>query len=47
VSGPITGGTGRFAGATGIITFDGFADLQTGLLTDRIGGVISRMDSRH
>jgi hypothetical protein len=28
------------------ITFDGFADLQTGLLTDRIGGVISRMDSR-
>jgi hypothetical protein len=46
VSGPITGGTGRFAGATGIITFDGFADLQTGLLTDRIGGAISRMDSR-
>jgi hypothetical protein len=46
VSGPITGGTGRFAGAAGIITFDGFADLQTGLLTDRIGGVISGRDSR-
>ena len=46
VSGPITGGTGRFAGATGIITFDGFADLQTGLLTDRIVGAISSRDSR-
>ena len=46
VSGPITGGTGRFAGATGIIAFDGFADLQTGLLTDRIVGAISDRDSR-
>jgi hypothetical protein len=47
VSGPITGGTGRFAGATGTITFDGFADLQTGLLTDRISGAISDRDSRN
>jgi hypothetical protein len=46
VSGPITGGTGRFAGATGIITFDGFADLQTGLLTDRVIGTISQRDSQ-
>ena len=46
VSGPITGGTGRFAGANGIMTFDGFGDLQTGVLMDRIIGALSHRDSR-
>ena len=41
------GQTGRFAGAAGIITFDDFADLQTGLLTDRMIGAIPQRDSRN
>jgi hypothetical protein len=34
VSGPITGGTGRFADAHGMIAFFGFADLQSGRLSE-------------
>lgn len=34
VSGPITGGTGRFADAHGVIAFFGFADLQSGRLSE-------------
>ena len=33
--GVITGGTGRYAGATGTIVFDGYGDLQTSKLDDR------------
>ena len=32
--GSITGGTGRYSGATGTIVFDGFGDLQTSALDD-------------
>jgi hypothetical protein len=42
VSGPITGGTGRFAEATGRITFRGVADLSTGLLSETVTGSISK-----
>ena len=38
VTGPITGGTGRFSGARGTITFDGVANLATGKLSDTIRG---------
>jgi hypothetical protein len=34
VSGPITGGTGRFANAHGVIAFFGIADLQSGRLSE-------------
>jgi hypothetical protein len=34
VSGPITGGTGRFADTHGTIAFFGFADLQSGRLSE-------------
>lgn len=34
VSGPITGGTGRFADVHGMIAFFGFADVQSGRLSE-------------
>jgi hypothetical protein len=37
----ITGGTGRYAGATGTIVFDGFGDLQTGALEDHFTATIA------
>ena len=40
VTGPITGGTGRYAGAGGTIVFDGIADLATGQLSDKVSGVL-------
>jgi hypothetical protein len=41
VSGPVLGGTGRFAGVTGFIVWDGFANLATGELGDVITGWIT------
>jgi hypothetical protein len=41
VSGPITGGTGRFVGATGYVTWNGGGDLTVGTLYDTITGYIS------
>jgi hypothetical protein len=38
--GSITGGTGRYAGATGTIVFDGFGDLQSYALDDRFAASI-------
>ena len=43
VSGPITGGTGRFAGAAGMLTFSGIADLRTSVLSETISGQISNV----
>jgi hypothetical protein len=40
VAGPITGGTGRFINATGVILFLGTADLATGKFTDQVVGVL-------
>ena len=43
VTGPITGGTGRFAGATGSMTFNGagaFTSATTGTLRDDVTGTI-------
>jgi hypothetical protein len=40
VTGPITGGTGRFACARGTIIFDGIANLATGALSDDVSGVL-------
>jgi len=37
-SGPVTGGTGRFLGVSGFLTFDGRADLNTGILSDVVTG---------
>ena len=45
VSGPITGGTGRFAGATGTIVFDGTVDAATFTGSDVISGTISSVGS--
>jgi hypothetical protein len=42
VSGPITGGTGRFAGATGGIAFLGPADLNKGVFSDVVLIVINK-----
>jgi hypothetical protein len=42
VTGPITGGTGRFAGVSGELTFNGGADLNAGTLFDVITGTISK-----
>jgi hypothetical protein len=41
VSGPITGGTGRFAGATGFLTWNGTLDPVALTFTDDIAGTIS------
>jgi hypothetical protein len=40
VSGPITGGSDRFAGATGFLIWKGGADLAQGTLFDRIKGKV-------
>ncbi len=40
VGGAISGGSGRFAGATGTIVFDGGGDLATGALHDTLFGVV-------
>jgi hypothetical protein len=40
VGGTITGGRGRYAGATGTIAFDGGGDFATGQLFDRLSGVV-------
>jgi hypothetical protein len=45
VSGPITGGTGRFAGATGAIIFDGIVDPATLTGSDVISGTITSVGS--
>jgi hypothetical protein len=47
VSGPITGGTGKFAGASGQLTFDGTADLSAGTLSEVITGTISTGRAAH
>lgn len=48
VEGPITGGTGRFAGVTGRIVFDGIAtfnpDFASGQLCDKVRGVFFEPD---
>jgi hypothetical protein len=38
--GVITGGTGRYAGATGTIVFDGFGDFATSALEDHFAATI-------
>ena len=43
--GVITGGTGRFAGAGGILTTSGLADLATGEYTGTMGGSVARRTS--
>jgi hypothetical protein len=40
VAGPITGGTGQFRNATGVILFLGTADLATNTFTDQVAGVV-------
>lgn len=45
VSGPVTGGTGRFAGASGSLVFDGGANLTTGTLYDKLRGTLSLQGS--
>jgi hypothetical protein len=45
VSGPITGGTGRFAGASGFLTWHGTFDLATFTGSDVISGTISAVGS--
>ena len=40
----ITGGTGRYAGATGTIVFDGFGDLTTSALVDHFTATIVLRD---
>jgi hypothetical protein len=44
--GVITGGTGRFAGASGILTTSGLADLATGEYKGTVAGTVSRRTSR-
>src|SRR5882762_1044440 len=46
VTGPITRGTGRFAGAAGTLTFNGVADLRTGVLSEIVTGEVSLRGSR-
>lgn len=41
VSGPVTGGTGRFEGATGSLTWHGTFDPATSELSDRVVGRVS------
>ena len=47
VTGPITGGTGRYSCARGTITFDGIANLATGVLSDKVRGVLTAHDAAH
>jgi hypothetical protein len=42
VSGPVTGGTGRFEGATGFLTWHGVFDPTTLELSDVVKGTVSR-----
>ncbi len=39
-AGPITAGAGRFAGATGTLSFEGVENLSTGAFTETIRGTI-------
>lgn len=41
VGGPITGGTGRYAGASGTLAFDGSGSFATGTLDDTMSGVVA------
>jgi hypothetical protein len=45
VQGPILGGTGRFAGATGWLRWRGAGDLATGMLSEEIEGRVSSVGS--
>jgi hypothetical protein len=36
----VTGGTGKLAGATGTLSFDGVEDLTTGRFVEDVGGVV-------
>lgn len=45
VSGPIIGGTGRFAGATGFLVWHGTVDPVALTFTDEITGTISSIGS--
>jgi hypothetical protein len=44
--GVITGGTGRFAGAGGVVTTSGLANLATGRYSGTIAGSVSRATTR-
>ncbi len=39
-TGPVTGATGKLAGATGILTFEGVQDLSTGVFVEDVTGAI-------
>ena len=39
-SGPVTGGTGRFTGSSGSLTFDGVQNLSTGAFTETVEGTV-------
>jgi hypothetical protein len=41
VSGPITGGTGRFAGASGFLVWHGEVDAAALTFTDEVSGTLS------
>ena len=41
-SGPVAGGTGKLAGATGNLTFTGVENLETGAFTETITGTVCR-----
>ncbi len=43
-TGPITGGTGKFEGSTGTLTFSGVENLTTGAFTETITGTLCRAD---
>jgi hypothetical protein len=45
-SGPVTAGTGKLAGATGILTFAGVENLATGAFTETITGTICGLHDR-
>jgi hypothetical protein len=38
--GPVTGATGKLAGATGTLLFEGVEDLSTGMFAENVTGVI-------
>jgi hypothetical protein len=46
VVGPVTGGTGRFAHASGRITFDGIGNLGDGTLSDQLTGWVDLRPAR-
>jgi hypothetical protein len=41
-SGPVAGGTGKLAGATGNLTFTGVENLETGAFTETITGTVCK-----